>query len=221
MIFATWNVRSLYRLAALQEIMDELTRYKVHLCALQEIRWPGKGMLNRKNGTLFYSGSVDQRNQYGTGILVCKTLSDKVLDFQTVSPRICKIRLNMESHNITIISAHVPMEEKKEEEKWDFYTDLENAYDRAPRFDMKIILGDFNSKIGKEEMYHPTTGKHSLHNITNDNGGLLFNFATAKGMTISSTYFPHKKIHKGTWKSPDGQTVNQIDHILVDKRYAA
>lgn len=43
-------------------------------------------------------------------------------------------------------------------------------------------------------------------------------FGAAKNMVVSSTWYPHKGIHKQTWKSPDGKTNNHIDHTLIDER---
>jgi hypothetical protein len=57
-----------------------------------------------------------------------------------------------------------------------------------------------------------------MHLNTNNNGQRLVDFAAAKNMVVSSTCFPHKEIHKQTWRSPGGKTCNQVNHILIDKR---
>ena len=54
-------------------------------------------------------------------------------------------------------------------------------------------------KVGKENIYMPVVGRHSLHQICNDNGFKTVNFALSRKLKISSTHFPHKEIHKGTW----------------------
>jgi hypothetical protein len=84
---------------------------------------------------------------------------------------------------------------------------------------MKILLGDFNAKLGRENIFKPTIGNESLHRDSNDNGVRIINFATSKNLVVKSTVFPHRNIHKYTWTYPDGQAHNQIDHILIDRRW--
>jgi len=85
---------------------------------------------------------------------------------------------------------------------------------------MKILLGDFLSKVGRENIFEPTIGNESLHQENNDNGVRIVNFATSKNLIVKSTIFLHRNIHKYTWNSPDGKAQNQIDHILlIDGRW--
>jgi hypothetical protein len=35
------------------------------------------------------------------------------------------------------------------------------------------------------------------------------------------TLFNHKDVHMMTWRFPDGQTFNQIDHLLIDARHVS
>jgi hypothetical protein len=58
-----------------------------------------------------------------------------------------------------------------------------------------------------------------LHEISNDNGVRLVNFATSKNLRVKSTMFPHRNIHKYICTSPNGKTHNQIDHILVERQW--
>ena len=83
---------------------------------------------------------------------------------------------------------------------------------------MKILLGDFNAKVGTENIFKPTTGIESLHQNSNDNGVRIVYFGTSKNLVVKSTMLLHRNIHKCTRTSPDAQTYNQIDHILIDRR---
>ncbi|PNF43921.1 hypothetical protein B7P43_G02818 [Cryptotermes secundus] len=43
-------------------------------------------------------------------------------------------------------------------------------FDKFPKYSMKILLGDFNAKVGKEDIFKATIGNKSVHEISNDNG---------------------------------------------------
>ena len=78
---------------------------------------------------------------------------------------------------------------------------------------MKILLGDFNTKLGRENIFKPTIGNDNLHQDSNDNGVRIVYFATSKHLVVKSAIFPHRNIHKYTWTSLDGRNHNHIDHI--------
>jgi hypothetical protein len=59
---------------------------------------------------------------------------------------------------------------------------------------MKIFLGDISAKVGREDVYKPTTGNESLHEISNDNGGSVVNFGTSKNLIVKSMMLPHRNI---------------------------
>jgi exonuclease III len=104
------------------------------------------------------------------------------------------------------------VEEKGTEEKDKFYENLEQIYNKTPKKDVKIILGDFNAKIGKEHLFKPITALYNKQEESSESGQRATDFAEAKNVHIGSTFFPHKTIHKETWISPDGKT--KIELIL-------
>jgi hypothetical protein len=84
---------------------------------------------------------------------------------------------------------------------------------------MKILLGDFNAKVGRDNVFKPTIGNESLHQGSHDNGVRIVNFGASKNLVVKITMFPHQNVHKYTWTTPDEKTHNQIDHILIDRRW--
>jgi len=65
------------------------------------------------------------------------------------------------------------------------------VFDHFPKYPMKMLLGDFNAKVGRENIFKPTIEQDS-----NDNGVRLVNFATTKSLAVKSTMFLHLNIHK-------------------------
>lgn len=211
----TWNIRSLFKPGALKSISDAIKKYKnVLITALQEIRWPGEGSVKTEGMTLFYSGDKNDRHINGVGFLVNELLLPHVKHFEPVSDRICYIRIADKSGDLILICVYAPNDEKEI-----FYEELERTYDKLPNHCSKILLGDFNAQVGNETMYKPTIGRESAHDISYGNGMRLIEYAIAKDLIITSTFFPRKLIHKHTWTAPNNVYKSQIDHVLINKNH--
>lgn len=202
-------------------MVETLDAYTIDIAALQEIRWTGVRQIKVYNilYITYFSGLVD-RHHLGTGFAVYEKLEPYVKESMPISERMACLKLNKTPINIMLVCVHAPTETIEDEVKDEFYNKLDETWVSLQRNILKILLGDLNAKCGREPQCAPIVGKESLHTISNNRNGLrLISFAASNNTVVRSTTFPHKNIHKATWKSPDRNTLNQIDHILIKNRF--
>jgi hydroxypyruvate isomerase len=96
--------------------------------------------------------------------------------------------------NIIVLNVHDPTEDKIDDIRETFIEELEQVIDKFPKYQIKILLGDFNAKVGMEDIFKPTIGNESLLAISTDNGVRVVNFATSKNISVKSTMFPYRNI---------------------------
>ncbi|XP_049302044.1 craniofacial development protein 2-like [Bactrocera dorsalis] len=211
----TWNIRSLNWEDAAAHLVDVLVKIKADVTAVQEMRWTGQEQRQVGPCGIYYSGHIKEC-KFGVGFVVGERLRRRVFSFTPENERLDTIHIKARFFNISLICAHAPTEEKDDVTKDACYECLERTYESCPQHDVKIVLGDFNARVGKEGIFGTTVGKFSLHEETTPNGLRLIDFAGARNIIIFSTRFQHKKIHQATWRSPDRKTTNHIDHFVID-----
>jgi hypothetical protein len=141
---------------------------------------------------------------WAQGFFVHKRIISAVKRVEFGNDRMSYIILRGRWIHIIILNVHARTEDKTDDVKDGSYEELERVFDKFPKYHMKILMGDLNAKVGREDIFKPTIGKESLHEINNDNGVRVVNIATSKTLIVKSTMFPHRNIHKYTWTSPDG-----------------
>jgi hypothetical protein len=75
-----------------------------------------------------------------------------------------------------------PTDERTDDVKGRFCEKLQCVFNTFPKYHTKVLLGDFNAKVGREEIFKPKIKNDSLHEITYDNGVRVANFATLKNL---------------------------------------
>jgi len=85
-----------------------------------------------------------------------RRIESAVKRVEFVSDRLSYIVLRCCWLNIIAVKVYAPSEEKSGEEKDSFYEELEQVFDQFPKYHTKILIGDFNAKVGRENSFKPT-----------------------------------------------------------------
>jgi exonuclease III len=149
--------------------------------------------------------------------MVNRKTSKTVLGYNPVSERVMSVRLSGNPVNITIVQTYAPTADSDEEEVVSFYECLQGVFDKIPRRDIILIMGDFNAKLGQTNQTTACVGRWGLGE-RNSRGDLLEEFCLANDLVVTNTTFQQHWRRLYTWISPGDRCHNQIDYIMIGKR---
>ena len=107
----------------LEVVKQEVTRVKVDILGISELKWTGMGEFNSDDHSIYYCGQKSLRRN-GVAIIVNKRVQNAVLGCSLKNDRMISIRFQGKPFNIMVIQVYVSTRNTEEAEQ--FYEDLQD-----------------------------------------------------------------------------------------------
>ena len=113
----------------------------------------------------------------------------------------------------TVIVVYSPTNVASSEVVEVFFEDLATAVRDVPAHNFLAILGDFNARLGPEDVPFP------YHDSTNRNGAYLTAFLTENELLAANTIFRKRTGKRWTFRDRATGMLRQLDYILVRRKW--
>ena len=123
----------------------------------------------------------------GVAIRVNKRVRNTVLGCNLKNDGIFSVHFQGKPFNIIVIQAYALTSNTEEAEVEQFYEDPEDLLELTPKKDVLFILGNWNAKVGSQEM-PGVTGKLGL-GVQNEAGQRQIEFCQENTLVIENTHF--------------------------------
>nr|XP_020770580.1 craniofacial development protein 2-like [Odocoileus virginianus texanus] len=177
-----------------------MARVNVNILGIRELKWTGTVEFDSDDHYIYYCGQESLRRN-GVTITVNKRVRNAVLGCSLKNDGMISVRFQGKPFNITVIKVYAPTSNVEEVEQFCEY--LQDLLELTPKKDALFIVGDWNAKIGSQEIPE-VTGKFGL-GVQNEARQKLIKFSQENSVIIAYTLFQKYKRRLYTKTSPDGQ----------------
>lgn len=216
---ATYNIRTMRTDDHLVELEQELQAIKWDIVGLCETRRKGEMKTTLRSGhTLYQNNSETDYSQGGVAFMVNRQIEHQIMKYSAISDRVIYLILKLNNrYNLQLIHCYAPTSTADDEVVDELYEDITRARN-LERAQFVVVTGDFNAKIGEKQLGDSFyIGNYGLGQ-RNDRGDTLVNYINAEKLFCLNTFYKKQQQRRWTWRSPDGQSKNEIDFILANDR---
>ena len=236
LLVGTWNLRSGIENQENYEMARQTLRErKLDLLCIPEAAKADQGSERGPEGeALYWVGPKPTERRQNTGVaLMCSPYAARCIVSHTyVSDRILVVSFALLNHlTLDVIAFYAPHSSRPASVRKTFRDQLSSVRKSINRHHFVLELGDANALVGSASPNTPDfRGALGTQGIGNQNaaGRAFLDECAAAGMCIANTFFPHKDIHKYSYRgfnthvAPGGDpepVLYNNDFILVRRSF--
>ena len=134
----------------LEVVKQEMARVNIDILGISKLKWTGMGEFNSDDHYVYYCGqepigrnevAITVNTRLQNAVLGCNLKSDRMICFFQGKP-----------FSITVIQVYALTSKAEEVEVEQFYEDLQDLLELTPKKDVLFIIGDWNAKVGSQEI---------------------------------------------------------------------
>ena len=121
------------------------------ILGISKLKWTGMGEFNSNDHYIYYCRQ-ESLGRNGVAIMVNKRVWNAALGCNLKKDRIISVHFWGKPFNITVIQVYAPTSNAEEVEVAQLHEDLQDLVELTPPKDVLFIIGDWNAKVGSQEI---------------------------------------------------------------------
>ena len=128
-----------------------MKKYGIDILGMSESRWKGTGETKLQSGDTVIYVADDEHQVKGVILIMNERAKKSLMKWTPINKRMIKARFYSKYKKLSVIQAYAPTNDAREEEKEEFYQQIQDNVSSCNMNDMPIDMGDPNARVDRDK----------------------------------------------------------------------